>query len=294
MRVLAVAVFASAIFLASTAGPTMAQAGGAAQTVDRTIALTVLDRDGAPVRDLETEDFALTEGGEPRTIVNAALSTDPLEVVVVVNTAQPQGQIRQILDERDALKAFVTTLRAAEPQSRIALIVCSGSALSTTAFDASPAELDRRIEQLAPTYQLESSVIEAIVAAARLVGETPSPRRAIVVIDLDSTDPFNVPIEAVAAQVEKSMAAFWPISVHTSGASTAPREALFTNLPPRTGALRQTTIISRPLPEMMRQMARVLASQYLVTYRRPANSPITAIVPSVRRGARIIMSPWIR
>ena len=94
MRVLAVGVFASVAALAPTAGPTMAQAGAAGQTVDRTIALTVLDRDGAPVRDLETEDFALTEGGEPRPIVNAALSTDSLEVVVVVNTAQPQGQIR--------------------------------------------------------------------------------------------------------------------------------------------------------------------------------------------------------
>ena len=154
MRVLAVGVFASVAALASTAGPTMAQAGGAGQTVDRTIALTVLDRDGAPVRDLETEDFALTEGGEPRPIVNAALSTDSLEVVVVVNTAQPQGQIRQILDERDALKAFVSTLRTAAPQSRIALIVCAGSALSTTAFDASPTELDRRIDALRwePTY----------------------------------------------------------------------------------------------------------------------------------------------
>jgi hypothetical protein len=281
MRVLAVGLFAFVTL-----------AGG--QTVDRTIGLTVLDRSGAPVKDLKTADFALTEGGEPRTIVNAALSPDPLSVVVVVDTTQPPNQLQQILDERDALKAFVRTLRSVDPQARIGLIVCAGPVLQTAAFETSPAELDRRIATLTPTYQVQSSVAEAVIEAARMVGATESLRRAIVVIDLDSIDPPGIRVEEAAAAVEKSRAAFWPISVRTSGLAASTRESLLNYLPPRTGTFRQTTIISRPLTEMLRRLAQVLASQYFVTYRRPAAAPVTAIVPSVTRGTKILMSPWMR
>jgi hypothetical protein len=58
--------------------------------------------------------------------------------------------------------------------------------------------------------------------------------------------------------------------------------------------LRQTTILSRPLVDMLRRLAQTLSAQYLVTYSRPAAAPMVAIVPSVRRGAKILMSPWIR
>ncbi|MEZ5317922.1 MAG: hypothetical protein R2752_11025 [Vicinamibacterales bacterium] len=264
------------------------------QEADRSILLTVLDRQGAAIRDLTAADFAVTEGGEARTVIRAALSTEPLYVVIVVDTTQPPGQVRQVLDVRDALSSFVATLRNANPDGGVALIVSAGSALATTGFTAAPDELDRMLGQLAPAVQVESSVIEAIRNAGRMLGGAPGLRRAIVSVDLDSVDPTGVTAEEAATAVERSGAAVWAVSIRVSGRASPRRESLLNYLTPRTGGQRETLILSRPLEDRLRRMARTLTSQYVVTYRRPADAANAAIVPSVRRGARILMSPWIR
>jgi len=46
---------------------------------------------------------------------------------------------------------------------------------------------------------------------------------------------------------------------------------------------------------MTRRLARILSSQYVVSFRRPANAPVTTVAPGVnRRGATLLMSLWIR
>jgi hypothetical protein len=284
---------AGIIVLTLAAGPGPPTAA-APQGIERSVLVTVLDRDGDAIRDLDTADFTLAEGDEARTVTRAALSDEPLYAVVVVDTTQPPGQTRQILDLRDAVGAFVSRLRAANPDGRIALIESAGAAVVTGGFDESARALDARIDHLAPVREIESGVLEALRTAGRMVGEAAGRRRAIVCVDFDSDDPRGVTPDEVAAAVEQTGAAFWSISVRTSGRASPPREALMNYLPARTGGLRQTIILSRPLPEMLRQLARTLTSQYIVTFRRPVAAPVTTVVPGVSRGATVLMSPWIR
>lgn len=279
----------------SIAGNAIHLPAAAPQDVERSLLVTVLDRGGNPVRDLETGDFTVMDGDVARPATRAALSDDPLYVVLVVDTAQPPGQTRQILDLRDAVGAFVGVLRAANPGGRIALIESAGTALVGGGFEESAAALDRRIDRLAPVRQIESSLLEAVGDAGRMAGEAASLRRAIVCVDFDSVDPRDPSPTDVAAAVERTGAAFWSISVRTSGNASPPREGLMDYLPGRTGGLRQVTILSRPLPEMLRQLARILTSQYVVTFRRPADAPVTTVSPAVSRGgATVLMAPWIR
>lgn len=262
--------------------------------VMRSVLVTVLDEDGAPLRGMTAADFTMTENGEARPVVSVELSSEPLFVVIVADTTQPPGQNRQILDLREGLRAFLSMMRAANPGGNTAFIESAGSALLKIGFDARPAAIDDRLRRLGPTIQIESSVLEAIRDASRLVGETPSLRRAIVAVDLDSVDPPGAGAEEVVAAVTGSGAALWSISVRASGRASPRREAVLNHLPPRTGGLRQTTILSRTLPDLLRGLARTLTSQYVVSYRGSAADPVTSVRPGVSRGAKVLMAPWVR
>jgi hypothetical protein len=286
-------VLAAAAVVALAVWP-LAPSAAAPQNVERSVLVTVLDRNGVAIRDLAAGDFGITEAGVTRPVTRAGQSTAPLDVVLVIDTAQPPGQTQQILDLRAAVRGFVAALRAGNPNGRIALIESAGSALVPGAFSESAAALDRRIDRLAPVRQIESSVLEAIREAGTVAGEAASQRRAVVSVDFDSVDPRGVKPDEVAAAVERSGAAFWSVSIRTSGMASPPREALMNYLPSRTGGLRQTSILSRPLPDILRRLARTLTSQYEVTFSRPASAPVEMVVPAVTRGATVLMSPWIR
>jgi hypothetical protein len=292
-----VAALGLALVLGSAAGGRETQAVSSdahlQQDVERSILVTVLDRRGAPVTNLTGADFAVTEDGATRTVTAAALSSDPLYVVVVVDTTQPPGQVRQILDVRDALKAFVTTLRAAGPNGKVSVIQAAGSVLQSSRFDEAPGVLDTRISRLAPVTQIESSVIEAIRDAGRMLTDVASQRRAIVSVDLDSVDPARLRPEEVVDAVERSRAAFWSISVRSSGQASSWREGVLNHLTSTLGGTRQTTILSRPLIEMLRGLARTLSSQYVLTYRRPASAPATSVRVDVKGGSKVLIAPWV-
>ena len=54
----------------------------------RTIYVSALDRDGAPVPDLGVKDVAVREDGAAREVLKVERATDPMQIVVLVDDSQ--------------------------------------------------------------------------------------------------------------------------------------------------------------------------------------------------------------
>lgn len=109
-----VAVFAAAV-LVLPARP-IAQSKGKAQT--RQVYVSVVDRFGSPVSDLQPADVEVTEGGVKRDIVRVGLAKSPMRIMVMVDTSDAMAQ--GINHLRAGLAAFGEGIG---PQHELGLVV---------------------------------------------------------------------------------------------------------------------------------------------------------------------------
>lgn len=289
----ALPMFPAAMSLAAA----IALAGGAAfaqQLVTRTVLVTVLDEKGVAVRGLEDPDFSMRENGVLRTVTSVRPAVEPLYVTVLVDLTQPRaGTSAPVAELRAGLARFLDAVRLGDPSAKVALVEVSGSAVETSGFGQSADVLDRHVRRLFTTQQSGGVMLEAFVEAARLLGEAPSPRRAIVCIERDSIEHSTLRPEDVSASVLRAGAAVWVLSLRRDGGSSSARELVLDELPRVSGGLRLTTLASTPIESMLRSIGRALTSQYELTYETDART-VTSLEPLVHRDGRVLVSPWVR
>lgn len=85
-------------------------AAHAVAQVPRIIYVSVADRAGAPILDLERDDFEIRETGVSRRIVRAELASDPMRIALLVDSS---GAVSQVINHfRAGLLAFLEGLPA--------------------------------------------------------------------------------------------------------------------------------------------------------------------------------------
>jgi hypothetical protein len=83
----------------------------------RHVFVSAVDRSGAPVTDLQTSDFEITENGVKRDVIRAGLATSPMRIVVLVDTGETAAPA--IMHLRAALAALADGIG---PQHELALV----------------------------------------------------------------------------------------------------------------------------------------------------------------------------
>ena len=264
--------------------------------VEKSILVTVLDKQLVPIRDLAASEFVVQEDGARREITSAALATDLLFVSVLIDTSKiPLGDNPRINDMRTSLTTFVKTIHAASPTAEVALTTVGGAGVLVKDFSNQTNELEHVAGRLVPDHRENSVILESLMDAARGLVDKPSPRRAIVSIDFASMERSEVQPTTVITEVLKSGASVWAVSVHGSLGFTAPRRDTALNfLTKNTGGVRATALLPSALEQVLTNLARSLTSQYVVTYTRPDGVTPKAIVPSAKRGSKFLMAPVIQ
>lgn len=268
-----------------------------AQHPNRITALvTVLSETGEPVRTLKPSDFIVKEGGATREVIEAVVADDEISVALLVDTAQPpMGSQAPVTDLRSGLAAFVSTLRAHEPKTAISLMTFGGAAVPVARFDAPAAALDEAIARLYPDQSSHGVLLEALSDAAHALRQRPMPRRAIVSVDLHSTEFDNeAGITRATNDVSGSGATYWALSVRGTGESVRQRDAVLDALTKSTGGQRFFLATAAGLAARLTQTAATLSSQYSVTFARPSNRPLGAVRVECRCGNRVLLSPMMR
>jgi hypothetical protein len=276
--------------------------------IEKSVLVSVVSDDPAPLTDLTTADFRVLEDNVARPVVDARLASDPLFVALLVDTAKPMLGVTPPTQEiRRGLTTFSEILDAADATARIALFEFGGAAMKTLDF-STPALLASRIERLIPDQRSGAVLFEAFVDASRSLSEKPGPRRALVCINFSAPETSTVNPKKVLSEVEKSGATAWAVSIQdvegTSSVQTgkqgvdnrsAPdREAFLNTVTQATGGLRIRALEVSAIEKHLKTVANALVSQYVVSYTRPAGASVKKISLELARPGKVLMSPWIR
>ena len=264
----------------------------ASAPVQKSILVTVLDKTGVPIRDLTAADFTVTEDGRRREVTGAELATDPLAVTVMIDTTKPpDGDVDRVRDVRTSLATFVKTVHARSRDAEIALRTVGGAGMVVSDFTTDTAELEKAGTRVVPDLSQGAVMLEALAETARGLTSKTSPRRAIVVIDFASREDSAIQPEMAALEVFKSGASVWSVSVQGSmRRSGRGRDATLDDLSKKSGGVRSIVIVPSALESLLKNVAESLTAQYLVTYVRPDGTVPRVIVPSAKRGAKVLMS----
>lgn len=287
---------------ACLAGLTLAASGAssdllfARDTGQHSYLVTVIAESGDAVTDLTGADFVVREGSKELEVVSAELSTFPLLVSLLVDTTEPSpGMPSPARDLRAALSGFVDTVRAAGGAPKIALIEVGGGAVTKAGFDASSGDLDAAIQQVFPVHPGDALIIEAIGGAARAMSTAETPRRAVVVVDFNSSESSNEgTMKKVMGDLAQSGATVWSASVRLPRAGGSRREGALNTMTRVTGGLRQVAGAATGLDVLLKRIADSLASQYIVTFARQGDGQPGEIRMQLKDGRKVHVSPMRR
>jgi len=145
----------------------------------RTALVTVSDARNRAIVDLGPDDFVITEGGEPREILDARMADYP--VVILIDTS---AAARESFPEmRKAVAQFIARLG----QRPIALGTMDDPPVMAATFDDDRKLLAQRLDALTPDSKA-TQPLEAAAAAARTLRDAGSRFSAIVVVSVGAED----------------------------------------------------------------------------------------------------------
>ncbi|HYT75413.1 MAG TPA: VWA domain-containing protein [Vicinamibacterales bacterium] len=287
-----------AVAAAVVSGPRLAARSYAPS--DKSIFVSVLDESGKPVKDIVAEDLRLREDGTDREIVSVNPAAQPLQVVVLVDTTDGAAELTQ--DIRSSINGFIQHLHTASPDAAVSLMEFGQAAVTAIPFSTSNDDLQKALNRLVPKPNANSVLLEAIHQASDDLAKRPSPRRAIVSLNVEPSDEQSrEDPNRVRDSLRKSVAQLWSVSLQRSAISTkmsnssaqsgqkinAKRDVVLQAFTKSTGGDRQMIVGQSAILTLLQSYADALTSQYEVTYKRPSGSAQVVQVGSVRPGVKL-------
>jgi hypothetical protein len=289
-RVLAVfvAVAGSASTLPAAAPPS--QAGG-----NKTVYVAALGADNKPVPGLTKDTWAIREDGTDRSVVDVKPATDPLAIVLMIDTSLTSQA--SIEDLRTALQAFADALFAGSAPVTMSIMDVAAADVMVATDKKTAADVDKVLVKTFADRAGASVILEGLVDASKQLAKSPSARRAIVIVNMDGVPEYStIPGQKVIQAVVASGASVWAVTYqntatktlqgNTGGAGSGAtnggtnqggvgtgnngqvRDVLLQNVPGGTGGLRQLILVPSALSETLGQVAAAIVGQYAVTYTR--------------------------
>ena len=264
--------------------------------VQKTALVTVVAEARGPVANLGPRDFVVREDRATRAVLDVRPATEPLFITLLIDTIRPPtGVLAATQDFRRGLAAFVSTIKGGNPDAQFAILDYAGATVTAIDFTAQAPMLHGYIQGLFPNRQADAVLIEAVVEGARKLGDKPSPRRAIVVVDFNARDSSAVrAMQQAEETVHKSGATVWTVSVRTTSATSSNREEVLNVVTRSSGGARHTIIDASGLEAMLKSVANSLLSQYTVTFTRPVNATVKSTQMETAKGGKVLMTPWMR
>lgn len=258
--------------------------------------VTVLAEKGTPVLDLTAKDFVVKEAGKKLDVVDARLSTDPLSVALLLDTAQPpRGMAAPTRELRQAPAAFAKVVLDTNPDAKIALWQYANSPTLAVDFTSKAGDLSGTLAQLYSSPQAGSGLLEALEAGAKQLADRPGSRRALVSVDFNSPEasPESV-LQRTADAITNSGASLWVVSVRGNVMSSSIREQLVQTMTKSTGGRLILTIEPSGLQDALVKVAASVTSQYLVTFTRRGEGEMKRPTFETVRGPKVQATPFIR
>jgi VWFA-related protein len=253
---------------------------------DKSIFVAAVDESGKPVKDLTLADVRLREDGTDREITAVKPATEPLQVELLADTTKGADEV--IRDIRVSLAAFVRQVHSNAPDAAISLMEFGQAAVQTVPFSTNTDELEKSINRLVGKPGANSVLLEAIIDASNRLAKRPSPRRAIVILNLEPSDEQSrEDPRRIGEALRKSTAQVWAVSLQKGALRNPNRDVVLNNVTKTTGGRREFIVGQSAVETVLKSYADALTSQYEVTYKRPGGSAKVVQVGVTRQGVRL-------
>jgi hypothetical protein len=277
---------------------------------DKTVFVSVMDDNGKPVTGLPATAFAIREDNTPREVIGVKPATQPLFITLLGDTTAgagnnammnqsagrgntagvnaAQGGTELIRDIRNSLTGFAKHVAGASPQSQMAVMEFGQAALTITNFTANAADVEKGINRLFPKPGAASVLLEALIEANKQIAKKDSPRKAIIVVNIEPSDEQSreEPNKILEA-FRNSRASLWAASLQRGDLRNPARDLVLSRLTQITGGRREFIVGPSALETLLLDYAAALASQYEVTYKRPATDKPPQVVQVGSSGGKV-------
>ena len=252
------------------------------QDNERSLFVSVLDEQGAPVSSLAADEFVVEEDGVEREVLRVEPDRTPMQVAVLIDTSASAAFA--IRDIRNGLERFVPILAE---RNDVALISFGGT---PRVLVESTRRMDRLRDGIGLIFSFPDSaayLLDALMETARGFERRESTRPVIVVVASEGLDYSRYD----ARRIQEALQASW-VATHVivleergntairagafglpggAGGDLHQRDLALARLPEATGGQRYNLLLSTALPDTMGALAELLANQYRVVYSRPAS-----------------------
>jgi hypothetical protein len=268
------------------------------QGADKSLFVSVVDANGRPVTDLTAAEFAIREDNVMREVVAVKRATQPLYIQILADTTKQSGAVGMmsrndtaggaselIRDIRSSLTSLVKYVSEAAPEAQMALMEFGQAAIPVVNFTNKTADLEKGVTRLFPKPDAASVLLEAMISANKELEKKPSPRKAIIVLNIEPGDEQSreQPKE-ILESFRKSGASLWAVSVQRGELKNPTRDLILNNLTKITGGRREFIVGQSAIENWLKVFADALLAQYELTYKRPdAKTPASQVLVGITR-----------
>lgn len=294
-------IIATVVALAAPTGRVAAQSGPLGT---KSLYVSVLDQSGKPVKDMAANEFAMRVDGRDVQILSVGPAQDPLQVVFLVDTSDSAVRLTQ--DIRRGVTAFIKQLHGVRSDAAIQLMEFGQAAVPTTPFTTDDEVLLKALDRMVGRPTAASVMLEAMQEAATELRKLPSPRRAVVALNVEPSFELIGDTNRIKDAYRTSVAQFWSVSLQvtnitfqagrsadgrtsaaTSATLDATRNAVLTQLAQQTGGQHETIDTPSAIEGLFRQYADALTYQYEIVYKPPSKSGKVVQVGTTRQGVKL-------
>lgn len=243
-----------------------------AQTVQRSMYVSVLNAAGAPVPDLGPSDFVVREDNLSREILRVGPVETPLNVALMVDTsAASRNNIR---DVREAAIAFIKGVTGTDIKHQVALIGVGERPTVLVDYTSDQAKLLKGIGLI---YSHDSSgayLLDGVIEASKGFKKREAQRPVIVSIATRGPEFSNRYHDQVETALNDAGASFHIVMLGPPPTDLTTNEGreraiTFSMATETTGGRYDNVLAASAMPDRLKQVADELTHQYLVTYARP-------------------------
>ncbi len=197
---------AARVVCAALAALLSATGTGGAQPAERSLVVSVVAGDGAPVPGLQARDFEVREDGVEREVLRAARDTRPRQIALLVDTSE--AALGAVANFRNGVNAFVDALHR---ESEIAIISFGGRPRILVPSTREVARLREGTAGIFAYSRTAAYLLDAMSETTRGFVRRGASRPVMVVLATEGLDHSHVDSTTLIRDIEEA-----GVTVHTA------------------------------------------------------------------------------